>query len=193
MRIRAWVAIALLIIGICLTACSNDALAEQYRDGGSPGFIAGDGAVIEVPEAERVAPIVLADVEDMSGIAVEIPAADARVTVVNFWYAGCAPCRAEAADLIDVARQTEGSGASFLGVNVRDTAATAQSFIDGYRVPYPNVIDSDGAVQFAFAGEIAPNAVPTTLVLDREGRVSSRILGTAEPSILLALIKSAND
>ncbi|MGO7984058.1 TlpA disulfide reductase family protein, partial [Rhizobium johnstonii] len=50
------------------------------------------------------------------------------VLVVNFWYASCAPCRAEAPDLEKIHAEFDGQGATFVGVNVRDQAATAASF-----------------------------------------------------------------
>ena len=109
---------------------------------------------------------------------------------MNFWYAGCAPCRAEAPDLQKLNDDFTGKGASFLGVNVRDQAANAIAFNDTYKITYPSVIDvNDGGMQLAFSDRIPPNAVPTTLVLDTEGRVAARILGpVTSPSILSTLI-----
>ncbi|MFO7690799.1 MAG: TlpA disulfide reductase family protein, partial [Cryobacterium sp.] len=113
-----------------------------------------------------------------------------EVLVVNFWYASCAPCRAEADDLQAVNAQFTGQGAEFLGVNVRDQAPSALAFNKNYSITYPSVLDVDqGRMQLAFSGSIPPNAVPTTLVLDREGRVAARILGQVlEASILETLI-----
>ncbi|WP_141897525.1 TlpA family protein disulfide reductase [Paramicrobacterium agarici] len=73
----------------------------------------------------------------------------------------------------------------FLGVNVRDQASTAREI----GATYPSIVDKDGSVKLSFAGETAPNAVPTTLVLDRDGRVAARVLGRVmDASILDALI-----
>jgi len=80
----------------------------------------------------------------------------------------------------------------FVGVNVRDQAGTAQSFADAFGVTYPSFLDADGGeIQLAFAGEIAPDAVPTTLVLDRQGRIAARIVGRLDKSILNTLISDA--
>jgi thiol-disulfide isomerase/thioredoxin len=110
---------------------------------------------------------------------------------VNFWYAGCAPCRAEAADLESISQGFSGDGATFIGVNVRDQAATAQAFDDKYGVSYSSIMDLEsGAVQLAFAGKVPPNAVPTTLVLDKQHRVAARILGQLQsPSILETIVR----
>jgi len=110
--------------------------------------------------------------------------------VVNFWYAACPPCRVEAPDLQTLNTELSGDGVSFLGVNVRDQAETAENFEDEFGLTYPSVIDTnDGNMLLAFAGTVQPNAVPTTIVLDKKGRVAGRILGqVTEPSILKTMI-----
>jgi thiol-disulfide isomerase/thioredoxin len=186
------VLVGLTIAALALTGCTSSAddLAKQYRDGDSKGYIAGDGSVTEIPADERGESVEFAGtVEDGS----EVSSADyaGEVVVVNFWYASCAPCRAEAPDLKQISEDFAGNGASFLGVNVRDKAESAIAFNEAYEIDYPSVMDvDDGAMQLAFSGSIPPNAVPTTLVLDSSGRVAARILGQVNtPSILETLIK----
>jgi hypothetical protein len=73
--------------------------------------------------------------------------------------------------------------------NVRDQAPTAIAFNNTYGITYPSIIDvNTGSVKLAFSGDVPPNAVPTTLVLDRAGRVAARILGAIDVSILRTLI-----
>ncbi|KGJ72888.1 alkyl hydroperoxide reductase [Cryobacterium roopkundense] len=182
--------VGLVALALVLTGCSSDPLADQYREGSSKGFIAGDGSVTEIAASARGEAI------DFTGIGENgetLASADyaGEVLVVNFWYASCAPCRAEAADLQKLNAQFEDNGASFLGVNVRDQAANAMAFNDTYGITYPSVLDvNDGGMQLAFSGSIPPNAVPTTLVLDKQGRVAARILGqVTSPSILETLIR----
>lgn len=179
-------------VAIALTACATDPLAEQYRQGSGKNYIAGDGTVTEIAAANRQKPV------DFSGTlesGATVTAADYRgnVLVLNFWYAGCAPCRAEAPDLQSLWLKYQGAGVSFLGVNIRDQVGTALAFASTYGVTYPSVIDANGGtMQLAFSGVVAPNAVPTTLVIDTEGRVSSRILGRIpDVGVLDALIKTA--
>ncbi|RWZ50992.1 TlpA family protein disulfide reductase [Labedella phragmitis] len=185
-RLAAAAAIALL----ALTGCTNDPLAEQYREGSGKGYIAGDGSWTEVPPAERDDPVEFSGV-DQNGETVTSDDYVGEVLVVNFWYAACAPCRAEAPDLVELSAQYEGQGASFLGVNVRDQADTAIAFDETYGIEYPSIIDTnDGAVKLAFSGSVPPNAVPTTLVLDAEGRIAARIVGQVrDASILDTLIR----
>ena len=113
-----------------------------------------------------------------------------RVVVVNFWYAACPPCRVEAPLLSAAAAKYAAEPVDFIGVNVRDSADTARSFEREFDIPYPSILDQgSGAVQLAFRGKIAPNAVPTTLVLDRTGRVAARVVGQLpDQAILDALV-----
>jgi peroxiredoxin len=177
---------------LVLAGCANDPLADQYREGSNKGYISGDGTVTEIDEADRGEPIVF-EGTDENGDPVSSADYAGEVLVLNFWYAGCAPCRAEAPLLQDLNAQYEvEGGASFLGVNVRDQAPTALSFAETYGVTYPSVVDTDGALQLAFAGTVPPKAVPTTLVIDPEGRVAARIVGrVSEESILDTLITSS--
>ena len=176
------------VIALGLSGCSSDPLAEQYREGSNKNYIAGDGSVTEINLENR------GDVITFSGTTetgATVSSADylGNVLVVNFWYAGCAPCRAEAPDLEQVYTETAPSGVNFLGVNVRDQAATIDSFNVRFGITYPSIIDQDGQAQLAFAAQVPPNAVPTTLILDSEGRVAARILGQLkDPSILSTLI-----
>jgi thiol-disulfide isomerase/thioredoxin len=113
------------------------------------------------------------------------------VTVLNFWYAGCAPCRAEAPDLAALHEAFSKKGVNFVGVNVRDTAETALAFDRKFGIQFPSVMDAQsGSVSLAFTGVVSPSAVPTTLVIDRDGKVASRVLGRIEPSILSTLIET---
>jgi thiol-disulfide isomerase/thioredoxin len=173
---------------LVLAGCSSDPLAEQYREGSNKGYIAGDGTIAEFPADERGEPIAF-EGETIEGETLDSADLAGEVTVVNFWYAGCAPCRAEAPMLQQVFEEFDGNGASFVGVNVRDQAATAASFEQNYGITYPSIVDAnDGDVQYAFAGDVPPAAVPTTLVLDAEGRVAARILGQLKDASILETI-----
>jgi peroxiredoxin len=190
-KLRLALAAVVAAGALALTGCTNDPLAQQYLDGSNKGYISGDGTVTEVNEADRGEPVEFTGTDEQ-GETVSSADYAGQVLVLNFWYAGCAPCRAEAPDLEKLNQQFDGSGASFLGVNVRDQADTAAAFSKTFGISYPSIVDTDGAMQFAFSGTVAPNAVPTTLVLDTEGRVAARILGrVSDPSILETLIKSS--
>jgi thiol-disulfide isomerase/thioredoxin len=111
---------------------------------------------------------------------------------MNFWYAGCAPCRAEAPDLLAISKQFP--KVQFVGVNVRDSAATAAAFNRNFKLDWPSIVDAQfGTVALAFTGIVTPAAVPSTLVLDKQGRVSARVLGRIDKSILTTLVQTVQD
>lgn len=187
-RGRAAVTGALVAV-LLLAGCANDPLAEQYRDGTESNYISGDGVYKEFAPAERGDSVSYEGVSD-EGDPISSEDYAGEVYVANFWYAGCPPCRAEAADLQTLSEVYAPKGVSFVGVNTYDQAETSQAFSRKFGVTYPSILDAnDVAVQFAFSGSVAPNAVPTTLVIDREGRVAARWSGLlSDPSILEAMI-----
>ncbi|OJX65894.1 MAG: alkyl hydroperoxide reductase [Micrococcales bacterium 73-13] len=185
-RAVAGLAAALAVLAVLSGCASSDGLAERYGDG--QGYVSGDGAYLEVPPAERDAPVAFSG-PTVDGAEFDSAELAGSVAVVNFWYAGCPPCRREAPDLATLAAEL--GDVAFLGVNVYDTADVARVFEQENGIGYPSILDvSTGSVQLAFAGTVAPNAVPTTLVLDRDGRVAARISGLIrDPDILRAMIE----
>ena len=178
-----------------LAACSNDPLAEQYRAGDNKGFIAADGfRVVEIPEAERTEPIAFEGVLD-TGATASSDDYLGEVLVVNFWYAACAPCRVEAPLLEEVNQSFEDDGVSFLGINLYDGAEASRAFADTYGVDYPSALTTvDGSIKLAFAEQTPLNAVPVTLVMDREGRVAARFIGQiSETSSLETIVRETRD
>jgi len=187
---RTVVATALAAAGaLALAGCTAmGSVDEQARAGDSKDYIAGDGSVAELAPASRTEPV------EASGTTAEgdqLALADLRgeVVVLNLWYAACGPCRDEAADLAAIARESEADGVRFVGINTRDDAATALAFQDTFNVPYPTIMDRQGSAVLALRGQLVPNAVPTTLVVDREGRVAARVSGRADASVLRTLVQ----
>nr|WP_194241530.1 TlpA disulfide reductase family protein [Galbitalea soli] len=156
--------------------------------GANAGYIQGDGVYKEFAPADRKPAVSFHSTTD-AGKAVSSTQFLGTVHVLNFWYAGCPPCRLEAPDLEKVYQKYKGT-VPFLGINTYDQAATAITFEKKFGITYPSVMDvNDTAVQYAFAGSIPANAVPTTLVIDRQGRVAARVTGLLEDkSILEAMI-----
>ena len=175
-----------------LAGCASDPLADQYASGTTKNYISGQGTINEIAVDDRAAPV---EFEGDTDAGTTVSSADyaGDVLVLNFWYAGCPPCRVEAPDLEEISQTFAADGVKFLGVNVRDQTATSLSFASEFGITYPSVMDADdGNMLLAFAGTVAPSAVPTTLVIDRQGRVAARILGGIEgTSNLITLIKDA--
>ncbi|MEV8213723.1 TlpA disulfide reductase family protein [Leifsonia sp. NPDC077715] len=184
---------AIAVTAIALTGCTaNDSLANQYRSGNGQNYIAGDGTVSEYAAGNRGEAVSFTG-KLQNGDTVSSKDYAGKVLVVNFWYAGCPPCRVEAPDLQSLSEKYASQGVGFLGVNLYDSAQTAASFEKDKGVTYPSVLDRDtGSVLLAFSKTVPPKATPTTLVVDKEGRVAARILGAIpDKSILDTLISDA--
>jgi peroxiredoxin len=189
------VAIALVIfivgsLALSLAGCTSDPLADQFRSGDSKNYIAGDGTVTEFDSTQRPTFLPFTG-ETESGQMLDSKALEGQVVVMNWWYSACAPCRAEAPELQALYEEFQDQGVQFIGVNVRDTAETALAFDRKFDISFPSIIDAQsGAVSLAFQGVVSPQAVPTTLVIDKQGKVASRILGRIDSSILKTLIET---
>jgi len=186
------VAIAGMLAVLVLTSsgCATDPLAEQFREGGNKNYIAGDGTVTEFALGSRPKAAQWSGVSE-SGDNLSSDQLSGVITVMNFWYAGCAPCRVEMPELIELQNKFLSDEVQFIGVNVRDTPDTALAFARQVKLNFPSVMDSTtGSVVLAFTGVVTPQAVPTTLLIDSEGNVSARILGRVDKGILEELIKT---
>jgi thiol-disulfide isomerase/thioredoxin len=183
-------ALAISVFVLASSGCANDSLAEQFRSGDNKNYIAGDGTVTEFALGSRPKAATWSGVTE-SGDAISSEQLDGVITVMNFWYAGCAPCRIEMPELIELQDEFLPEDVQFLGVNVRDSAATSLAFARKINMNFPSVMDAKtGSVVLGFTGVVTPQAVPTTLVIDSEGNVSARVLGRIDMGILRALIRT---
>ncbi len=108
---------------------------------------------------------------------------------MNVWASWCAPCRAEAPTLAEVSTQLAPKGVSFVGIDTRDSTPTAKSFVQKFGLTYPNIVDPDGQVQLLFGDSLPPQAIPSTVIIDREGRVAARALGRVDAATLRGLVE----
>ncbi|MFT3797219.1 TlpA family protein disulfide reductase [Microbacterium sp.] len=183
--------LAALALTLALAGCTNanDGLAQDYQQGGDKGYISGDGTVQEIAAADR------GDAIAFTGTAVDgstISSADyaGTVLVLNFWYAGCGPCRAEAPTLESTYQEVQ-PDATFLGVNIYDGPEAAAAFDETYGISYPSLLAAkDVDLKLAFADWTTLSSTPTTLVLDTQGRVAARFIGLVKSeSILKSIIR----
>jgi len=99
------------------------------------------------------------------------------VLVVNFWGSWCAPCRGEAPVLAALSRQCQPQGVRFAGADERDDRLSAVAFERSYGISYPSLYDPAGQIPLAFRGSVPVDAIPSTIVIDRQGRIAARVIG----------------
>lgn len=161
---RAPLCVLLLLCCVLVSACSL-----RGTDG--------EDVVTEIAPADREGP------RDLSGTTLEdeeISLAQFRgdVVVLNIWWSGCAPCRRELPMLQELHEQYAGKGVEFLGIDLREASkANGLRFQQEQGVRYPSIYDQGGRTLLELRGIVPPTSMPSTLVLDTEGRVAARILG----------------
>lgn len=159
---------------LVLSACSSGGTSGGS---GNTNFITGSDGIATVKKGDRQA------APDLSGKTIDGKTLDTadykgKVLVVNVWGSWCSPCRAEADNLVQVAKATAGKGVQFVGLNTRDTSTEpAVAFEKKYAVPYPSLYDPTGKLMLRFKkGTLNPQAIPSTIVIDRDGKIAARAL-----------------
>ncbi|MEU5808706.1 TlpA disulfide reductase family protein [Streptomyces sp. NPDC047718] len=146
------------------------------------------GAAVVDPAARQDAPVLSG--EDLDGNPVGLAELRGQVVVLNVWGSWCGPCRAEADDLELLSRQTRADGVRFLGINTRDPdRAAARSFVRAHAVTFPSLHDPAGELLLRFPPALLnPQAIPSTLVIDRRGRIAAGIGGAVTAEQLRPLL-----
>ena len=167
---------------LLLAACTGSGPSAEG------GFVSGDGSITQVPvEQRKPAPAISGNTIDGKPWSSE--SAAGKVIVYNVWGSWCPPCVKEAPALVRAAHRTE-KIAQFVGLNVRDLQTPqSQAFVREFEVPYPNLFDPGGELVLKFAGQLPLNAIPSTLIVDAQGRIAARVLGETTEATLVGLIE----
>lgn len=174
-----------VLLLVALAACTGS--ASDVESGGGQGFVSGDGTaqVVEPDDRSKLGEVAATTLE---GEALSLDDFAGDVIVMNVWGSWCAPCRAEAPALQQVSDDTKNDGVQFVGINTRDQEAAAIAFEKNFGITYPSLVDESGELQLAFRESLPANSIPSTLVIDRDGRVAARVLGATTYSQLTDLV-----
>lgn len=166
----------LLLTGLLTAGCSG--LSGTNKG----GYITGDGETTAWAPDDRGDPIALTGTS-LDDKPVDLAAYRGKPVVVNVWWSGCGPCRTEMPLLQQVSKELAGK-AAFLGINTRDgSAANGLAFERSVGAAYPSIYAPDGRALLAFPG--LPRPLPSTVVLDGEGRISATISGPIPSKLTL--------
>ncbi|MFE0652248.1 TlpA family protein disulfide reductase [Streptomyces sp. NPDC059534] len=187
---RTLLAVGVLTAALTLSACSGDSNGKS-GGGGNTNFVTNTGGISTVAKGERTAPNEIAG-ETLDGKRLDVADLKGKVVVLNAWGSWCGPCRAEAPHFAKVAADLEDQGVAFVGLNTRDpNKQPAIAFEEDYGVPYPSLYDPQGKlILFGFPkGTLNPQAIPSTVVLDKEGRIAARSLMALDEKKLRSMIE----
>lgn len=181
-RRRRWVPVV-AAVGLLVAGCASST-ATTNGDAGA----AGEGLVQEIPPGQRQqAPRIQGRLLD--GGHFDSATLAGKVVVYNVWGSWCGPCRKEAPALRRVAKETFAKDVRFVGLDVRDNDVAARAFERRFHIPYPSVRSSDSApALLRFGSSLPRSAVPSTLVVDRKGRIAARAIGASTYSTLSGLV-----
>ena len=180
----------LVLSGLLLSACATPNASIQ--NSGEAGFISGDGTAIFLKVLDRKsAPELIA--LDFNGKEIDLKNYKNKVVVLNVWGSWCGPCRKEAKELQELYVKNKDSGVEFIGINIRDSKVSAEKFITNFGITYPNIFDRDGVKLLGFKDTLPANAIPSTVLVDKNGKVAARQLGPIERALIQGFISSLVD
>ena len=168
----------LIAVAVSLSACASDRGTPTAADG-----------VVEVIAAEDRQQVEPFRGELLDGGRFDSTSLAGKVVVYNVWGSWCAPCRTEAPTLKQVSEESQELGVRFIGINVRDNDAAARAFENSYGIEYPSITtDTSSDAVLAFGPALPPSAVPSTLVVDTQGRLAARFVGPTDYSTLSTIV-----
>jgi thiol-disulfide isomerase/thioredoxin len=171
--------ILLPVMAVLLSSCGGgSSIAEE-------SFVSGNGSVSFVSTSNRI------PAPELSGMTLtgkNYTFNGGQVAVVNVWASWCAPCRAEAPTLAALSEKY--TDVAFVGILTRDNPATAEAFVRRFALPYPTLIDD--SVLIGFRKSLPANAIPSTVVIDKNGNVAARISGEITFASLSEIIEKVS-
>ena len=175
------------LLGGGLAGCSRDSVGGS----GDQGYVAGKGIITSLKVADRKRPGPVGGTT-LAGRHVSLSDYRGKVVVLNVWGSWCPPCRAEAPMLAAAARDLRDKGVVFLGINSRNPErAGPKAYEQRFKIPYDSLYDPTGRTLLAFRGTLPANAIPSTVVVDAEGRVAGSVIGSVTRTTLYDLVEDA--
>lgn len=183
--VRIVVALAATLI---LVSCARTGADEQSQNAGQVGYPTVPRNLTRIsPDQRQVLPTVSGPALG-SNQTISTQDYRGKVVVINVWGSWCPPCRKEAPDLQAASVETK-DVAQFVGITSKDyDPAPAEAFVRSFKITYPSIYDPTGKVLLAFAGELPPSAIPSTMIIDREGRLAVRVLSEVSKITLVDMI-----
>ena len=185
------IVLQLLALAIVLTGCTGNGGRDNRSTENNSSENNGresDG-VLEQAEVQ-FAPAHNFSLRSVGGEKIELSHYSGDVVLLNFWATWCGPCREEMPMLVNLQNDLDSRGFQVIGVSVDEEGeAVVESFLEDFPLNYPVVID-EGELAAEYGAQYA---VPTTVLIDRAGRVRHRVLGLVEEAELAGIVNELLD
>ena len=182
-RIAAVLAATLIVV-----SCARTGADEPTRSAGQVGYPTVPRNLTRIPPEQRQELPIVSGPALGSNRTISSQDYRGKVVVINVWGSWCPPCRKEAPDLQAASVETKDT-AQFIGITSKDyDPAPAEAFVRTFQITYPSIYDPNGKVLLAFAGKLPPSAIPSTMIIDRQGRLAVRVLSEVSKITLVDMI-----
>ncbi|MFD7258509.1 TlpA family protein disulfide reductase [Streptomyces sp. NPDC059874] len=180
-----------LASALTLTACTDSDSGGKPNGSSGGNYVTGASGISTVAKGERTE-VPKLDGETVDGKTLDTTSLKGKVVVLNVWGSWCPPCRAEAPSFAKVSKELADAGkdVAFVGINTRDNSKqNASAFEESFGITYPSLYDPDGKLILRFPkGTLNPSAIPSTIVLDKEGKIAARTLVAVSEEQLRSMI-----
>ena len=123
---------------------------------------------------------------DLNGESFRLSDMKGKVVILDFWATWCPPCRAELPHFQALHREYAGKGLVIVGISLDSVgAAGVKAFIEANGVRYP-ILMGDRDVTTSYGGI---RSIPTTFVIDREGRIVKKLVGYQSKEVFEGLVR----
>jgi peroxiredoxin len=178
--LRCGVLVAALTAASACTTAGSDATDDN-------GYVSGDGSITVIDPADRK-PAPTIQGPKLGGGTLDTSAYADETVVLNIWGSWCGECRGEAVDLAAASKLLRKDGVVFVGLDTRDRDSLAEAYVRRFDIPYPSLVDQDSRLLLDFYGIVSPNAIPSTLVIDSDGKLAAVITGPTTKDTLVDLV-----
>ncbi|MCJ1679242.1 TlpA family protein disulfide reductase [Streptomyces sp. APSN-46.1] len=189
---RAVLLTAVTLVGaFTLSACGDSGSGRRTAGSAGGNYVTGPSGISTVAKGDRTDAPKL-DGETLDGKTLDTTALKGKVVVLNVWGSWCPPCRAEAPYFAKVSKEFADAGkdVAFVGLNTRDNSKqNATGFEETFGITYPSLYDPDGKLMLRFPkGTLNAQSIPSTIVLDKEGKIAARTLVAVNEEQLRSMI-----